>query len=120
MSKNNAKSQKDPLSKDFVIIGPDTQQSSPKTLEVQLGEENIQLKVDGQSSVLESLIEDGHNPPYSCMEGNCMACLATVVKGAVYQEQPGILLDDNIENHEALTCQCRPLTSFVRIRYDNF
>ena len=101
-----------------VIIGPSKTKSPPDTLQVVLGGENIELKVDGTLSILESLINNGHNPPYSCMEGNCMACLGKVTEGAVYQKESGILADEDIENCEALTCQARPLTSLVKIEYD--
>jgi ring-1,2-phenylacetyl-CoA epoxidase subunit PaaE len=70
-------------------------------------------------SVLESLIENGAQPPYSCMDGACMACLAKVQEGRVYQEDPGILSDDNVVNCESLTCQAKPLSRIVKISYDN-
>jgi ring-1,2-phenylacetyl-CoA epoxidase subunit PaaE len=69
--------------------------------------------------VLESLIENGAQPPYSCMDGACMACLAKIQEGRVYQEDPGILSDDNVANCESLTCQAKPLSRIVKISYDN-
>ena len=51
-------------------------------------------------TILEALIEAGANPPYSCMDGACMACLGKVQEGRVYQEDPGILSDDNVANCE--------------------
>jgi ferredoxin len=53
------------------------------------------------------------------MDGACMACLAKVQQGRVYQEDPGILSDDNIANCETLTCQAKPLSRLVKISYDN-
>ena len=103
-----------------VVIGPSTEKSPPEILQVTLNGEDIELKVDGQQSVLECLIDKGHDPPYSCMEGVCMACLAKVTEGAVYQSDPGILADENVENNETLTCQCRPITRIVGINYDGF
>jgi ferredoxin len=53
------------------------------------------------------------------MDGACMACMAKVQEGRVYQEDPGILTDDNIEKCEALTCQAKPLSRIVKVSYDN-
>jgi ferredoxin len=53
------------------------------------------------------------------MDGACMACMAKVQEGRVYQEDPGILTDDNVDKCEALTCQAKPLSRIVKVSYDN-
>lgn len=68
-------------------------------------------------SILESLLDEGHNPPYSCMSGACMACMATLEEGRVIQEDPGILSEDNIKNREILTCQAKPLSKKIKVRF---
>jgi ferredoxin len=82
------------------------------------GEEIEITAVEGQS-VLETLLNAGWNAPYSCMEGSCMACLAKVLQGKVFQDDPGILTDENVSGCETLTCQAKPLSKIVRIDYDN-
>jgi ring-1,2-phenylacetyl-CoA epoxidase subunit PaaE len=103
------------------VIGPGSLVAGekPKTLRATVNGETFEVPaVEGQS-ILETLLSAGHNVPYSCMEGACLACLAKVEQGRVSQGDPGILTDDNIRVHEALTCQAIPLTSVVQVNYDN-
>lgn len=79
--------------------------------------EKIEIQTDGKINILEALMNEGHNPPFSCMSGSCMACMAKIDSGLVAQEDPGILTDDNIEAGECLTCQAVPLSKLVKIRY---
>lgn len=102
-----------------VYIGdPPSSESTPQTLVVRLDGETIEIPAKADTSVLETLLAAGYNPPYSCMEGACLACMAKVVEGRVHQTEPGILTDENIAERDALTCQCRPVSSLVRIDYD--
>jgi ring-1,2-phenylacetyl-CoA epoxidase subunit PaaE len=88
---------------------------------------NIIATIDGETveatytsgeSILDALIKAGHTPPYSCMAGSCMACMAKIEEGQVYQEDEGILGPDNIDNNESLTCQAHPLTETVKVVYE--
>ncbi|MBX7231364.1 MAG: ferredoxin--NADP reductase [Bdellovibrionales bacterium] len=91
----------------------------PHQLTVTLGGEILNLSVNENQTVLEALIEAEANPPYSCLEGNCMACVGRVLEGRVFQKEPGILLDENIAAGEALTCKAFPYSKFVHIDYDS-
>lgn len=92
---------------------------SPVTLFAKCNGEDLEVKANPKASLLETLLEAGHNPPYSCMDGACMACMAKLVEGRVYQNDPGILTEENIERGEILTCQARALSKKVKIDYDN-
>jgi ring-1,2-phenylacetyl-CoA epoxidase subunit PaaE len=81
------------------------------------GEESrVELKPD--QSILDGLLESGANAPYSCLEGQCMACMAKIKKGLVYQDDPGILMPENMAEGEVLTCQARAVSSQVEIDFD--
>ncbi|MGE0762336.1 MAG: 2Fe-2S iron-sulfur cluster-binding protein [Bdellovibrionales bacterium] len=90
----------------------------PAQVQFTLSGEDIRIQVAPDQSVLEALIENGSNPPYSCLDGNCMACVAKVRRGRVYQNDPGILLDENIAAGETLTCQARPASPDIHIDFD--
>lgn len=90
----------------------------PKLLKAMLNGETLEVEVNKDLSLLENLIEQGHNPPYSCMDGACMACMAKLKKGRIYQDDPGILTEENLEAAEILTCQARPLSEVVEIDFD--
>ncbi len=91
----------------------------PQELECLLNGQDLKVSMNKDQTILEALIEAGENPPYSCMDGACMACLAKLIQGRVYQKDAGILTEENIENREILTCQARPLSRQVKVDYDN-
>jgi ring-1,2-phenylacetyl-CoA epoxidase subunit PaaE len=108
------------LNDSWTYIGEKSEASdTPEKIIATLHGETLECDAKENQSILETLIEAGANPPYSCMDGACMACLAKVDKGLIYQEDPGILSDDNIENKEALTCQARPASRVVHVNYDS-
>lgn len=103
-----------------VYIGDANAPAPTGSSEVQftLSGEEITVTVAKGQPILEALIEHGANPPYSCLEGNCMACVGKVRSGRVYQDDPGILLDENIEAGETLSCQARPASAKIHIDFD--
>ncbi|MCL4128206.1 UNVERIFIED_CONTAM: hypothetical protein GTU68_007717 [Idotea baltica] len=60
----------------------------------------------------------GYEPPYSCTNGTCSACMAKVLKGKVKMDQCFALDDDEIENNFVLTCQSRLDSEDVELTYD--
>ena len=105
----------------WTLIGPDKDQApeSPEQIIAVINGETFEVAAKSGQNLLETLLEAGAQPPYSCMDGACMACLGKITAGRVYQEDPGILIDDNIKNCEALTCQAKPLSRIVKVTYDN-
>ena len=93
--------------------------SEPKKLKTLLNNESIEIPLDREKSLLEQLIDQGHNPPFSCTSGSCMTCMARLTEGKIFQIDEGILDEENIQNLEILTCQCYPLSETVAIDYDN-
>lgn len=87
-------------------------------VEVLLNGQKTQHLIRRDQTILQALIDAGANPPYSCLEGNCMACMAKVRAGRVFQIEPGILMDDNIAAGETLTCQAHPSSAKIIIDYD--
>ncbi len=107
------------LDDSWTFIGPGQDAEAPEKIIAELNGEIIEVAAKPGQNILETLIEAGAQPPYSCMDGACMACMAKVTEGRVYQEDPGILMDDNIAKCEALTCQAKPLSRIVKVSYDN-
>lgn len=110
------------VNEDWTVIGTtgeSTTHEVPEKIEVLLDGNKIEVAAVPGQNILETLLEAGHQPPYSCMDGACMACLAKVVEGQTYQEDLGILTEDNIKNGEILTCQAKPLSKVLKISFDN-
>ena len=93
--------------------------SEPKKLKCLLNGELIKIPLNREKSLLEQLIDQGYNPPFSCTSGSCMTCMAKLEEGKIFQLDEGILDEENIQNLEVLTCQCYPLSETVKIDYDN-
>lgn len=89
-------------------------------VEVTLSGETKTFTINKDDSILEALIAAGENPPYSCMDGACMACMGKVTEGLVMQEDPGILTQENIDVGECLTCQAKPRSKNTKVSYDIF
>ena len=101
------------------MIGDDSPAESPELIIATINGQVFEVKARSDLSILETLLEAGAEPPYSCMNAACMACMAKVTEGRVYQEDPGILTDENIQHGESLTCQAKPLSRIVKLSYDN-
>ncbi len=103
----------------WTFIGPSKVTESPEKIIAQLNGETVEVPAKEGQSILDALLEAGAQPPYSCLDGACMACMGKIQEGRVYQVDPGILTDDNVANCEALTCQAKPLSRIVKVSYDN-
>lgn len=85
------------------------------------------VHIDGQThtvgwprdqKLLDVLLDQGIEAPYSCREGHCGACATTVVSGAVEMETNEVLEADDLADGLILACQSRPVSDKVEITYD--
>lgn len=83
-----------------------------------LDEEEVTFDMDRDKRVLNAVIGEGMDPPYSCQGGICSSCLAMVVEGEVKMANNQILTDEEIEEGLVLTCQAHPLSPTLTIDYD--
>ena len=76
-----------------------TNQNSGNTFQVRTNE-----------TVLDSLLRQGTAVPYSCRNGTCAACKATLVSGRVIYDDydPSALTDEEIANGAILLCRAHP------------
>ncbi len=103
----------------WTFIGPSKVTEKPEKIIAQINGETVEVAAKEGQSILDTLLEAGAQPPYSCLDGACMACMGKIQDGRVYQVDPGILTEDNVVNCEALTCQAKPLSRIVKVSYDN-
>lgn len=101
-----------------IVIGDRDKVSEPKTIEAIIDGETHIVDYKKGKTILESLLDANLNPPYSCLDGACMACIAKVQDGLVYQNDMGILTEDNLAAKECLTCQARPASKCVKVNYE--
>lgn len=85
---------------------------------VHLDGELIEAEVKKGKSILDTLLDLKHEPPYSCCSGSCSTCMAKIIKGKVEMEACYALDDDEIEEGFILTCQSHPTTAELEITFD--
>ena len=87
-------------------------------VKVKLNGKEFEVVVPEDKTVLDALLDDKHEPPYSCTSGSCSTCMAKVLKGKAEMEACYALDDDEIEEGYILTCQAHPVTAALEIDYD--
>lgn len=70
------------------------------------------------AKLLDVLLEEGIEAPYSCREGHCGACATTLVSGEVDMEINDVLEADDLADGLILACQSRPTSDSVEVTYD--
>jgi ring-1,2-phenylacetyl-CoA epoxidase subunit PaaE len=87
-------------------------------VEVHLNGKIYHVIVPKEKTILDVLIDEGLNPPYSCTSGACSTCMAKVKEGKVEMETSFALDDHEIEQGYILTCQSHPITSKTIITFE--
>jgi len=92
--------------------------SAEGLVRVTLDGAEIEIQVDPDKTILETLVAAGHNPPYSCTSGACSTCIAKVTEGEVKMDVNHALDPDEVKEGYCLTCQSHPVTPSVALSYD--
>ncbi len=92
------------------------------------GEAKISVTLDGEvfdfkaqsegRTILDQLMKEGADAPYSCRGGVCSSCKAKVTEGSVKMGLNYSLTDREIEEGYILTCQAHPTSENVKITFD--
>jgi 3-ketosteroid 9alpha-monooxygenase subunit B len=87
------------------------------TLEVTLDGETRLLPWPPGTRMLDVLIEEGLDPPFSCREGVCGACACQLTGGEVEMIHNEVLEAEDLAAGYVLACQAVPLTAEVSVTY---
>lgn len=108
----------------FTTIDPDA--SHVKEVRDATKSANVKVHLRGQEitvdvkdkTILDTLLDAGHDAPYSCHAGACATCMCRVISGKVEMEVCFSLSDKEIANGYVLACQAHPTTSEVELTFD--
>jgi len=89
----------------------------PATLEVTLDGQTRLLPWPPGTRMLDVLIDEGLDPPFSCREGICGACACQLTGGEVEMVHNEVLEAPDVADGYILACQAVPLTAAVSITY---
>ncbi|ASR35428.1 3-ketosteroid-9-alpha-hydroxylase [Prauserella marina] len=94
------------------------QDSPSSTLEVSLDGSRHELAWPRGNKLLDLLLDNGIDAPYSCREGQCSACACRITSGEVKMLHNDVLDSEDIADGIVLACQSLPLTDEVSISYE--
>ncbi len=92
---------------------------SSSTMEVSLDGTRKRLTWPSHRRLLDVLLDNGLDAPYSCRQGQCSACACRIVRGEVRLLHNEVLDDDDLAEGYALACQALPVTDEVEITYED-
>ncbi|KKF01329.1 ferredoxin--NADP reductase [Mycolicibacterium obuense] len=84
---------------------------------VDLDGHSHELRWPRRATLVETMLAAGLEVPYSCREGQCGSCAATLIRGQVDMATSDILEADDIADGLILGCQARPVTDDLHIEF---
>jgi 3-ketosteroid 9alpha-monooxygenase subunit B len=91
--------------------GPDA------TVEVELDGEHHRFPWPARTRLLDLLLDQGLDAPFSCREGACSACACRLVRGEVKMLNNDVLDEQDLADGYILACQAVPVTDEVKVTY---
>ncbi|MDC6366470.1 MULTISPECIES: ferredoxin--NADP reductase [Flavobacteriaceae] len=88
-------------------------------VEVIVDDETFSLVMDKKQLVLDAVLNEDIDAPYSCQGGVCSSCIARVKDGKAEMVKNQILTDGEIAEGLILTCQAHPVTPTLTVDYDD-
>ena len=86
---------------------------------VVLDDEEFELTMGKNDTVLDAVLKENIDAPYSCQGGVCSSCIARITEGKAEMVKNQILTDGEIEEGLILTCQAKPMTPTIKVNYDD-
>jgi ring-1,2-phenylacetyl-CoA epoxidase subunit PaaE len=87
-------------------------------LVVTLKGRRIETRVPDGATILDVLVKEKYDPPYSCTAGACSTCMAKVLHGTVHMEVCFALDPEEVKAGYCLTCQAKPTSGLVEVTFD--
>ena len=85
---------------------------------IHLDGQTIELEIPKGKTILDTLIAQKYDPPYSCTSGSCSTCMAKVISGNAEMEVCYALDDDEVKDGYVLTCQAHPSSPEIELTFE--
>ncbi|SFW50692.1 Ferredoxin [Sinomicrobium oceani] len=73
-----------------------------------------------QIPLLDALLNEGIEAPYSCCRGTCGTCVCKLEEGEVRLKRNFVLSEAHIQQGLILACVSVPVSDRIKINYDEF
>ena len=88
-------------------------------VEILVDDETFHIEMDQKELILDAVLKEDIDAPYSCQGGVCSSCIARVTEGKAEMEKNQILTDSEVAEGLILTCQAHPITTTLKVDYDD-
>ena len=87
-------------------------------LSILLDDEEHELEILPNQTVLEAILKQNIDAPYSCQGGVCSSCAAKIIEGSAQMKKNNALSESDVANGLILTCQAVPTSGILKIDFD--
>ncbi|TFV59983.1 ferredoxin--NADP reductase [Mycobacterium sp. PS03-16] len=101
-----------------VVIPEDDSDEGPATAVVTLDGQTHEVRWPRKAKLLDVLLDQGLDAPFSCREGHCGACAVLKKSGEVDMEINDVLEPADLDEGLILGCQAVPRSDSVEVTYD--
>ncbi|MGD9621804.1 MAG: 2Fe-2S iron-sulfur cluster-binding protein [Mycolicibacterium sp.] len=101
-----------------VVILEDTSDEGPAKAIVTLDGTTHEVSWPRREKLLDVLLAQGLDAPFSCREGHCGACAVVAKAGEVEMEVNDVLEQQDLDEGLILACQAHPRSDSVEVSYD--
>lgn len=86
---------------------------------VLLDDEETTFVIPSGTVILDAVLKQGIDAPYSCQGGICSSCIGKITHGSAEMKKNAILTDKEVADGFILTCQAVPTSSEIYVDYDD-
>jgi 3-ketosteroid 9alpha-monooxygenase subunit B len=107
----------DPFANEIVSAADDSDGQDAATVRVDLDGESHQLRWPRRATLVDTMLAADLDVPYSCREGQCGSCAATVLRGQVDMATSDVLQPEDVADGLILACQATPVSDDLHINF---
>ena len=89
------------------------------TITVVLDDEEVEIVADKKLTLLDSVLKEDLDAPYSCKGGVCCSCICKVIEGEANMPVNNMLTDSEIKEGLVLSCQAYAVSDTLKIDFDD-